>query len=382
MTAVNIPTLAAAQPQESQGTVQRLISLSARGLVSMFDERTRLFCNKLEKADEGVRQQGTSPRYTAMTLLGLNRLEQTGVRSPIEIAPVLETLLADTGWVDNIGDLGLLIWLCSHLASDRLEDVNDRLDVRGALQRYPDAERGHTMEMAWLLTGLSYWALARPETSQGLKPLATEVYRRLEANQGKHGFFGHSSGKGSLTGRMRGWIGSFADQVYPTYAMALFSKVYGHREAQIRALQCGVAVCEAQGEQGQWWWHYNSRNGRVIDGYPVYSVHQHAMGPMALFLLGDVTGRDFSPWIYRGLEWINGKNELAFNMESAAFNLVWRCFFRTSSRFARYVDAMLSPGAKATPSPKDLKILFECRPYELGWLLYAFAGRAGSGTVR
>jgi hypothetical protein len=26
---------------------------------------------------------------------------------------------------------------------------------------------------------------------------------------------------------------------------------------------------------------------------------------------------------------------------------------------------------------KNLKVLFECRPYELGWLLYAFAARTG-----
>jgi hypothetical protein len=25
--------------------------------------------------------------------------------------------------------------------------------------------------------------------------------------------------------------------------------------------------------------------------------------------------------------------------------------------------------------PRQLKIRYECRPYELGWLLYAFAGR-------
>ena len=29
---------------------------------------------------------------------------------------------------------------------------------------------------------------------------------------------------------------------------------------------------------------------------------------------------------------------------------------------------------------KNLKVLFECRPYELGWLLYAFAARAGQSA--
>ena len=33
---------------------------------------------------------------------------------------------------------------------------------------------------------------------------------------------------------------------------------------------------------GQWWWHYDVRDGSVVERYPVYSVHQHAMAPMAL----------------------------------------------------------------------------------------------------
>ena len=32
------------------------------------------------------------------------------------------------------------------------------------------------------------------------------------------------------------------------------------------------------------------RTGRVIEGYPVYAIHQDAMGPMALFALEDACG--------------------------------------------------------------------------------------------
>jgi hypothetical protein len=31
---------------------------------------------------------------------------------------------------------------------------------------------------------------------------------------------------------------------------------------------------------------------------------------------------------------------------------------------------------------RSMDILWECRPYHLGWLLYAFAGRAGDQQVR
>ena len=48
----------------------------------------------------------------------------------------------------------------------------------------------------------------------------------------------------------------------------------------------------------------------LLDGYPVFSVHQHAMGPMTLFGLGEAAQCDFDPWIYKGLRWINSANEL------------------------------------------------------------------------
>jgi hypothetical protein len=87
-----------------------------------------------------------------------------------------------------------------------------------------------------------------------------------------------------------------------------------HQEAKQFALDCALGICQARGPLGQWWWHYDSVRGRVADGCRVFSVHQHTMGPMTLFALGETF--------------------------------------------------------------EDLKVLFECRPYELGWLLYAFAGRA------
>jgi hypothetical protein len=254
--------------------------------------------------------------------------------------------------------------------------VDERLSVRHALQKYSDAQRGQTMELAWLLTGLCSWALACPGEQSEVKRLAVEVYERLKNNQGRHGIFGHAARSGSLAGRTRGWIGSFADQVYPIYAMVLFAKAYGDREAEARSLQCGRAICDAQGEKGQWWWHYDSSTGRVLEGYPVFSVHQHAMAPMALLALSQLTQKDFNPWIYRGLDWINKGNELQFDMENSAAKVVWRCICRKSSGLNGYVSAALQRRIlDPTESSDALKVLFECRPYELGWLLYAFAGR-------
>jgi hypothetical protein len=64
-------------------------------------------------------------------------------------------------------------------------------------------------------------------------------------------------------------------------------------------------------------------------------------------------------------------------MEDDSAAVIWRCQYRSASQVKTYLKAALNMGDAAKPyqAKRDLKVLFECRPYELGWLLYAFAAR-------
>lgn len=362
------------KPEQIQQTIRRLIGLSVAGLVPMFDREKQLFCYKLKQTPAGLVQEGISERYTVITLMGLHRLEQAGSSSPIEINPVFEGLLANTAWIDNAGDLGLLLWLCALMAPDRLAEVGSKLGVKTALDRFNDAKQGRTMELAWFLAGLSHASLARPDWLPEARNLAVETYGRLVRNQGERGAFGHLARNKSISGLVRGGVGSFADQVYPIYAMSKFALAFGDGQAKDRALDCGLNICEAQGSLGQWWWHYDSATGQVVDGFPVFSVHQHGMAPMTLFALGEAVDSDFTPWIHNGLQWI-ANNELGFDMEDSSANLVWRCIERPmSSKYLNVAVGLLRHRDNQT-SRDNLRVLFECRPYELGFLLYAFADK-------
>lgn len=366
-------------PETARGMVERLVSLSVKGLVPMFDPVQRLFCFTLKQTDQGLVREGISRRYTMMSLMGLHRLEQSGTKSPIEIQPVLEGLLSNTEWIDNIGDLGLLLWLCALVAPHRLEEVQRRLEIKSALTRFCGARHGLTMELAWFLTGLSHGILSGAAPKAGMGELAVGTYRVLLKNQGDHGAFGHARTNRSMVGILRGGVGSFADQVYPIYGISKFSQALGDEKALERALDCGLNICEAQGPLGQWWWHYDSSTGEVVGKYPVFSVHQHAMGPMGLFALGEATHSDFGPWIYKGLEWI-GKNELGVDLEDSAASLVWRCVQQGGAvKYWSLAKAFLTKH-RDTSSKNGLAVRFECRPYELGWLLYAFANAEMSPT--
>jgi hypothetical protein len=360
------------RPMESG--IAQLCDLAATGLVQMFDRDKNLFCYTFARTEGGMVRKGISHRYTLMTLLGLHRYESSGRKSPIAIQPILDGLLRDTSWINNAGDLGLLLWTYSELAPDRLPRVYRDVDAADAIARFSDGQQGCTMEVAWYLTGLANSWLAGYSDLPGQAEQMAAARKILESNCGLSGIYGHLSRSRSPKTHLRRKIGSFADQVYPTIAFAQLSRALDDAEARETALRTARTICTLQASMGEWCWHYNSATGKVVNRYPVYSVHQHAMGPMMLFSAADATGADFSEAIYKGLAWISGQNELHRDFVESSLHLIWRCVYL--ERAEAYLDTTLRAlklrrgAANGRP-----RVRYECRPYELGWLLYAFAAK-------
>ena len=352
----------------------QLCEIALKGLVSMFDVESQLFCFRLKRTRQELVREGFSHRYTIIALLGLHRLEAAGLGSPIDVRAVLDSLLRDYAWLDNLGDVGLLLWLCALASPERLMQVYAGIGAKTALSRFRGAGQGRTMELAWFLSGLAEASLALPRQLPDLANLAIHTYQLLTNNQGNRGIFGHLAEKGTVVGALRGRIGSFADQVYPIYALTRFSEAYHHQTALDRARNCAAAICRAQGAQGQWWWQYDSSTGEVFQQYPVYSVHQHGMAPMALFALERTAQMGFSKSVDKGLSWIVSNNELDIDFRDPASGVIWRCIC-AKKRYKAYLRGFsgLLGHRVDTESVSDLAVKFECWSYELGWLLYAFA---------
>jgi hypothetical protein len=361
--------------QTGKLSTTELCEMAASGLVPMLDPERRIFCDIFNRTEKGMVREGLSPRYTMMTLLGLYRYEQSGRRSPVEIESVLSALMRNARLIQGAGDLGLLLWTCAELAPEQVPQLYLELGAHDALTRFADGIAGYTMEVAWYLTGLASCYLAGHTSLPGWADAVKAACSILEQNCGTSGVYGHLARRRFMRGFQRGRIGSFADQVYPTIALAKLAQAMNDDKARQHALRTARTMCELQGELGEWCWQYDSSRGNVLSRYPVYSVHQHAMGPMMLFAVEEATGIDFSDAIYRGLAWISGTNELHRDFVEPSLGLVWRCIYLDPTR--AYADAAmrfvnLCDGAA---DPRRLKIRHECRPYELGWMLYAFAGR-------
>ena len=137
---------------------------------------------------------------------------------------------------------------------------------------------------------------------------------------------------------------------------------------------CAARLVSLQGELGQWWWHYDPAAGTVTQTFPVYSVHQHAMAPMALLELAAAGGPNHRAARARGYAWVEA-NETGRSLVDEPAGTVWRGVERLEptvarvARHARSVARWRAPDA----APPRLRVNRETRPYEWAWCLFAGA---------
>ncbi len=366
------PPLATLTPR-MQGRARRLRTLALNLLPRMFDRASGLFVFRLRPTPDGrFHTEGHSHRYTAITLLGLAgeprdlACEVLAGRSPQDVA---RGLLERAERLNNLGDVALTLWAARRLDVEGREVALQRLLALDPVSRpYP------TVELAWALS-----ALVAEDELEPAAALRSTVAQRLMAACPTSGIYPHHV-PDSASPRLRRHVGCFADQVYPILALSHYAAVTGEPAALRVAERTAGRICAALGPAGQWWWHYDTRTGRVIEGYPVYSVHQDSMAPMALLALAEAGGSWHAESIDRGLDWLESAPELAGgSLIDAATNVIWRKVARREPRkLVRRLQAACSAVHRSLRVPAvdwvfvATKVDYECRPYHLGWILYAW----------
>jgi len=360
----------------SQLEIPALNALALRSLVFLFNEKGGLFSRSATLGQDGFHQEEVSPKQTIIALLGLHRLEESGESLPFDVSSMRDVVLGDTSWVRTVGDLGLLTWFTAECEPDRLKNLFNQFDFDSALDNYSDARKGHTRALAWFLAGIAHARLSSPQTLPDLTDAAVNTYRLLQDNQSESGIFGQATLSGFPSQAFCNRFGTFGDQIHSVYALTIFSRAFQIEEPLASALSCGNAIRALQGELGQWWSLYDKRACRVVNRYPVLSLHQDGTAPVGLLALGEATGQSFHESIYKGLLWIRGANELGKDLRSPDRGLIWDSI-GLRRRTTNYWDAALSfMNISRRPQPGALKIRYEARPDHFGWLLYAF-GRFG-----
>ncbi len=367
-------TRAAEFSAQTRTRVQQLCRIALDGLAPMFDRDRGMFVFRVRRVPGGSpRPEGCSHRYTAITLLGLaeespeTARDVLGGRSPQDVA---RALLAALERNDNLGDVALTLWAA------RRHDVDGRETALRRLREMDPISRPHpTVELAWALSAVVTEDVL-PDAAAMRAPLAERLIAACPAS----GIFPHHI-PAAASPRLRRHVGCFADQVYPILALAQAARAGCHPAALRVAQRTAARICAELGPAGQWWWHYDTRTGRVIEGYPVYSVHQDSMAPMALLALAEAGGELHAEPIERGLDWLYASPELGGgSLIDEPQRVIWRKVARREPRkFVRRMQAACSAVHRSLRVPavdwvfSASSVDDECRPYHLGWILYAWS---------
>ncbi len=365
------------------------VPLALNGLPKMFLPAESAFCETV-KADSQQKLilSGLSLRYTAMSLIGLTLQESLGRTTDLPLDQISDRLVTWCEEEISLGDVGLVLWALALRNHPRINRVARILIDKSAMLQEENFSFS-SMALGWLLTGLSVTVrkqLGPPELSH----LAEQTYHQLMKNRSQEsGLFSLATPlwrKNIFIGRMNSKLGSFASQVYPVIGLSYYSMVHNWPEA-LDVIQRNVdQLCRLQGPQGQWWWIYRVKDAELAIKYPVYSVHQDAMGPMALLAArcAGAAGGNLLPAVQKSLNWMQDHDELASEaMIDQEKSIVWRAVQRDdpkrtagfglglAERLRMHRAAWL--GCSDTRGFKSGYVCPECRPYHLGWILFAAA---------
>lgn len=348
-----------------------------RGLQKAMNDQTGLFDRQIRNK-AWSRTLGTEDiTSTCICLIGLHRAGIDPATLEISVPGTLEALVTRALDDSYAGSIGLVTWATSVWWPQLQTDLRERLaDHRSRFGKLLPILT--TMETAWLVSGLVHAQVNGVISTDG--ELMSHVRRELHDRVGDDALMMHASRRAGLRHRMRRHVANFADQIYSVQAMSFLARHHQDQQSLDLAATCAQRLVDLQGERGQWWWHYDGRDGTVLRAYPVYSVHQLGMAPMSLHALHAVDNR--AAWMDAttlSRRWLID-NELGVNMVSD--ETVWRDQRPRESKLATvrgHARSMLGRnGTHAIQPRKDLVINHETRPYEWAWYLYAEAIAAGT----
>lgn len=319
-----------------------------------------------ELARGAPRPTGRSVRYSVMTEIGLRRASAAGIAHPFDLEQVRDATIAELGASElRPGDFGLLLWAESLAPRDLAEEF-ERL-LRGSLEREGGLEGREGMEVAWIVQGLALAGRRGPLLEDALRVL-------LQTNAAPGDLLYHYG-----PGNRRRRFPNFATQIYGVLALATAARLGLDERALPAARKLADRLLALQLGDGGWPWLFDADRGTVVEPYEVYSVHQHGMAPMALLELTEVGGDErYAEAASRGVDWLHGRNDLGIEFADEDERLIYRSI-RRRRPWARIAIAANLAGSKVARRPvlrpRALELHAVGRPYELGWLLEAWAGR-------
>lgn len=351
---------------------------AASGLLGeMYDEREGKFCYTLKRGPEGAYRDFAHPksiRYSINTLLGLvvaDERDELGWDLPAVFDHFLGQHLSE---VTSPADQGMLLEAlvrCGHDASGTVLET-----VLGVIKDGRHLGRLQAHDVAWMLSGIARHA---HETGSDRSRSAAEWLFRVMDRE----FLNRDTvlPRFSREPWRRPFI-TFGGLTYFLRALADYAELFDDTYAGVILDEAVQQAILLQGPQGEWPWLWNADQKRIADWYPVYTTHQASMAMLFLLPALDRGVPGVEGAIRKSYRWMFGENQLGTRLLVTDPFQTYRSIRRPGERkrgvaFVQGLrHAALRSQARLLP-PVELEVNRECRSYEMGWILYAWSGRAG-----
>jgi hypothetical protein len=360
---------------ELHSQIDRLATLARELLPSMCDEQTGLYVHKVLWTKDGPQATGANRLYSAMSAIGISRDNSPdSVHLPVRTLDSLHALALKGP--STTGELAATVWALAETRDERTEELVGLLTA----QLRPSAST--TMELGLVLAAFAATVDTLANVDVIASPAAATSDELLKRFSRSTHLFRGSAWALRPRRKLQWRMTSFATQVYPILGLAEFGRATG-TSPPLQALQAADRLTELQGPLGQWWWIYSPKTGAVVEGFPVYSVHQHAMALMALAPLENLGLGTYRSNLAQGVRWLFGDNEMKTSIVDFEQGTIARCIQRSGADAdgplgmskSQWRNVVLASwglrSRRAQAAREQLEILWESRPYELGWLLYA-----------
>ena len=363
--------------KEAATLLRPFVEVAIQGLAQMYDPQKGQFCRRVVRQGADVQVQGYSSYESVVALLGLYEAYHFDIHVPFNMLELTKRYAEGVFEFSSLTELGVALWMMARSHPEHLGALYEQISLSTALDEYADARAGNTKALSSFLTGLSEIRLSDGAEPAQLDELALMVRQMLFVNYGGFGVFRHT-GKRSLLSRTAVRYGTLQDQVFGSYAFARYSRAFNDDQALEVALQCAKQLVANQGELGQWWHSYEVSTGNKARKYPVRSVNQGALVPLALNEVSKLAGLEVADAVEYGLLWTLGENELDMNLLDRERVVLWEGVYDT--RYNTYAkEWSVTKGLRPQKDKKrTLTLSWECRPSALGWLLFALSGQLES----
>ena len=319
---------------------------------------------------------GFSIRYAAMAQIGIMHWLENHPENSNELPDLWPRISDIADSITHVGDFALALWAGLVSKADNLETFAQALQQSWYLQ----ADTCNAVELAWVLQACLIDLQHHEYHRLKLKSIREDACRRLLSlfDEDSDLFYRHN--RSGIVEYVSRRISCFADQVYPIMALANYAKLSGDQRCTAIVARASRRICDYQGDLGQWWWHYDVPGNKICEEFPVFSVHQDAMAPMALKACATTTDNNFDEEIERGIRWLFESNELDEGLVCEPEGMIWRDIERKEpQKMSRNLRGLCCVANMRKLHQylgrwyQSFKINRECRPYHLGWILFAWA---------